>query len=254
MLHGRNTATPPTRARNPTAPRAAHDSVLAAVLLALALLMPAPAGSRRPARSSSIFQDDDLLIYNTTPGTEQTLETLARSASRAFGSRSTGASSPPTRCRRRGRRTSMPPIRPPTPRGRGRAMTRSITDAHALGIAVNLDITSPAPLWATQTPDRPDIANTYSPSPVGVRRSSCRLSDALQRHLRVPPPPPAAAPPPPPAPIQRQPAPGPARDQPERLGQQPVAAAPADAAAAEPRRSRGSAAGRSGTSPTRRAG
>src|SRR5437764_15336837 len=55
--------------------RRAQRFVLAVVLLALALVMPASALAS--ASQSSIFQDDDLLIYNTTPGTEQTLETLA---------------------------------------------------------------------------------------------------------------------------------------------------------------------------------
>src|SRR5206468_12064746 len=69
--------------------------------------------------------------------------------------------------------------------------------------AVNLDITSPAPLWATQTPDRPDIANTYNPSgpEVGafVQAVATRYSGTY-----VVPPPPVAAPVAPPAPTPCQ--------------------------------------------------
>src|SRR5262249_19694315 len=45
-----------------------------------------------------------------------------------------------------------------------------VRDAAARGLGVNLDVTGPAPLWATKRPPRPDVAATYEPSAVEFGR------------------------------------------------------------------------------------
>jgi len=177
--------------------RRAHGFVLAIVCLALALV--APPSALASVSQSSIFQDDDLLIYNTTAGTEQTLETL-----KLLGVQSLRVSvywrivaPDPLSTTRPANFNAADPAA--YPEGSWSRYDQLVEDAHALGLAVNLDITSPAPLWATQTPDRPDIANTYNPSgpefAAFVQAVSTRYSGTY-----VPPPPPTSAPPPPPPP------------------------------------------------------
>ncbi len=181
--------------------RRAQPFVLAFLCLVLGLLLPAT--SLASVSQSSIFQDDDLLIYNTTAGTEQTLETLA-----LLGVQSIRVSvywrivaPDPLSTTRPANFNAADPAA--YPEGSWSRYDQLVTDAHALGIAVNLDITSPAPLWATQTPDRPDIANTYNPSGpefgAFVQAVSTRYSGTY-----VPPPPPTTPPPAPPAPTPCQ--------------------------------------------------
>jgi hypothetical protein len=142
--------------------RRLHRVVLALACFALALLF--PSGALASVSQSSLFQDDDLLIYNTTAGTEQTLQTLA-----SLGVQSIRVSvywrlvaPDPLSTTRPANFDASDPAAYPV--GSWSRYDQVIEDAQALGIAVNLDITSPAPLWADQTPDRADIANTYDPS------------------------------------------------------------------------------------------
>jgi hypothetical protein len=173
--------------------RRTHRSVLAMVYVGLALVLPASAVAS--VSQSSIFQDDDLLIYNTTAGTEQTLETLA-----LLGVQSIRVSvywrvvapDPLSTTRPANFDASDPAA---YPAGSWSRYDQVIDDAHALGIAVNLDITSPAPLWATQTPDRADIANTYDPS--GAEFGAFVRAVATRYSGTYVPPPPAATPAPP---------------------------------------------------------
>ncbi|MGI8801208.1 MAG: hypothetical protein ACR2KV_03415 [Solirubrobacteraceae bacterium] len=158
----RAAATAPRSARR--RPGLVRGSVCALVAALVALLATAgPAGAS--AKQQSIFQDDDLLVYNTPAGTVSTLETLA-----ALGVKSIRVSvfwrliapDPLSRTRPANFSASDPAA---YPSGSWSRYDQVIRDAQALGISVNLDITSPAPLWATGVPDRADIAATYQPSP-----------------------------------------------------------------------------------------
>jgi hypothetical protein len=171
---------------------------LASACLSLALILPASALAS--GSQSSIFQDDDLLIYNTTAGTQQTLQTLA-----GLGVQSIRISvywrvvaPDPLSTTRPANFDASDPSAYPV--GSWSRYDQVIQDASALGIAVNLDITSPAPLWATQTPDRADIADTYNPSDTEFAAFVHAVSERYSGGY-VPPPPPVAAPPPPPTPI-----------------------------------------------------
>lgn len=176
--------------------RRVHRAALAAACLVLALILPSTALAS--VSQSSIFQDDDLLIYNTTAGTQQTLETLA-----LLGVQSIRVSvywrivapDPLSTTRPANFDASDPAAYPSDAWSR---YDQVIEDAHALGIAVNLDITSPAPLWATQTPDRADIANTYDPS--GAEFGAFVHAVAERYSGTYVPPPPPATPAPPPTP------------------------------------------------------
>jgi hypothetical protein len=171
-------------------PASLATACLAFALLALLL----PGRALASASQSSIFQDDDLLIYNTTAGTEQTLETLSMLGVQSI------------RVSVYWRVVAPDPLSttPPAnfdasdpaayPAGSWSRYDQVIDDAHALGIAVNLDITSPDPLWADQTPDRADIANTYDPSAVDFGEFVHAVAERYSGTY-VPPPPAPAAPP-----------------------------------------------------------
>ncbi len=178
--------------------------VLLALLALLALLVSllaaaAPAGAS--TRQQSIFQDDDLLIYNTPEGTVSTLETLA-----SLGVKSIRVSvfwrliapDPLSKTRPANFNAGDPGA---YPSGAWSRYDQVIADAQALGISVNLDVTSPAPLWATGSPDRTDIESTYQPSAAEfalfVRAIGTRYSGTYTTPVAAPTAPtPAPAPPP----------------------------------------------------------
>ena len=190
---------PRVRSAAARARTAAFAAVLACLLTTAAAVGAAPAGAS--TKQQAIFQDDDLLIYNTPAGTVSTLETLA-----SLGVKSIRISvfwrliapDPLSRTRPANFNAADPAA---YPAGSWSRYDQVITDAQALGMAVNLDVTSPAPLWATGKPDRSDIAATYRPSAAEfalfVRAVGLRYSGAYV----IPPPapaPPAPAPTPPP--------------------------------------------------------
>ncbi|HEY5195573.1 MAG TPA: hypothetical protein VIJ51_00940 [Solirubrobacteraceae bacterium] len=177
--------------------RRAQQAALAIACIALACVLPASAVAS--VSQSSIFQDDDLLIYNTTAGTQQTMQTLA-----LLGVQSIRVSvywrvvapDPLSTTRPANFDASDPAAYPADAWSR---YDQVVEDAHALGIAVNLDITSPAPLWATQTPDRADIANTYDPSGPEFGAFVHAVSERYSGTY-VPPPPASSTPTPAPTP------------------------------------------------------
>jgi hypothetical protein len=182
-----------------SAPRGGWTLLIAllACLLAGAAAAPALASTTQQA----IFQDDDLLIYNTPQGTAQTLDTL-----QALGVKSIRVSvfwrvvAPDALSKTRPANFNAgDPAAYPS--GAWARYDQVIADAQARGIAVNLDITSPAPLWATQTPDRADIAATYRPSPAEFAAFVYAVGTRYSGSYTVPPPPPP--PPPAPAPVQQ---------------------------------------------------
>jgi hypothetical protein len=142
--------------------------ILAAVLVLGALLClgggvagaAAPAGARE-----STFQDDNLLVYNTPIGVARTLNTLAAlGVDRIRVSVFWRVVAPdPLSTTRPANFTAADPNAYPA--GAWSRYDTIVTFARARGIAVNFDVTDPAPLWATGKPPRADIQNTYNPSP-----------------------------------------------------------------------------------------
>lgn len=138
-------------------------TALAAVLASFAAVAGAsPALAARGQESA--FQDDDLLVFNTPQDTARTLDAL-----RALGVErvrislywATVAPAPDSRARPNFI-AADPGAYPP---GSWDRYDRAIRMAAQRGIGVNLDVTSPAPLWATDpsTP-RADIGPTFNPS------------------------------------------------------------------------------------------
>lgn len=161
-------------------------ALLATLLLALGALA-APASASRTQEST--FQDDPLLVFGTPQTVEATLDRLAalgvdrirvsvfwRAVAPAGGSKTRPA----------GFDAANPAA---YPAGAWERYDRLITAALARGIAVGLNVTAPAPLWATGKPEREDIEQTFTPDPeefgafvraVGTRYSGSFTPPAAQ--------------------------------------------------------------------------
>jgi hypothetical protein len=118
-----------------------------------------PAGARE-----SMFQDDNLLVYNTPIGVARTLNTLvALGVDRIRVSVFWDIVAPQaTSTTRPANFDAADPNAYPA--GSWTRYDTIVTFAKARGIAVNFDVTDPAPLWATGKPPRADIQKTYNPS------------------------------------------------------------------------------------------
>jgi hypothetical protein len=174
-----------------------RPSALLAVLVA-ALLGAAPA-ALGSASQESTFQDDNLLVYGKPKAVGETLDTLKglgvdRIRVSVFWRIVAPAPDSPAKP---DRFDGTDPAA--YPKNAWDRYDTLLSLAAERGIAVNLDITSPAPNWATGTPQRTDIDPTYEPSAAEfgafVRAVATRYSGSY-----VPPKPaePAADPPPPP--------------------------------------------------------
>ncbi len=136
--------------------------ILLAVLAWAGLIAPA-ARAAPPAPRESTFQDDSLLEYNTPIGVSQTLDTLhALGVNRIRVSVFWGIVAPSPKSKARPRFDAADPSAYPA--GAWDRYDRIATFAAAKGIAVNFNVTDPAPLWATGSPPRSDIEATYNPS------------------------------------------------------------------------------------------
>ena len=134
------------------------------LLAALAALLAMPAAAHASANQESLFQDDDLLVYNTPDGVGKTLDNLASMGVdriRVSVFWSIVAPGSESQAKPAGFDGSDPAAYPEKAWDRYDTVVR---EAGARGIAVNFDITSPAPNWATGNPARADIDATYDPS------------------------------------------------------------------------------------------
>lgn len=182
-------------------------------LLAAALLLPATAASAAQTQELT-FQDDDELIFSTPERVAATLDELAvLGVDRVRVSVFWATVAPAADQRSRPAFDAADPGAYPT--GAWDRYDQVVRLAQERGIAVGLNLTSPAPLWATASdPPRPELAPTWQPSAeefgrfaraVGTRygggyvpgTSSGTPADdsALCRFLRI-----CSAPPAPPAP------------------------------------------------------
>ncbi|PTL59868.1 hypothetical protein [Paraconexibacter algicola] len=137
---------------------------LAALCAALVLCATAGAGTASAALSQeSTFQDDNRLIYDTPENVAATLDELkALGVDRLRVSVFWKIVAPDAQSRTKpafdaGDPTAYPP-------GSWDRYDSLLRQAAARGLAINLNLTSPAPLWATGTPEREDIAETFEPS------------------------------------------------------------------------------------------
>jgi hypothetical protein len=141
--------------------RAASLTVLAACL---ALALPG-VGARASTTQESIFQDDNHLVYARPDAVAATLDTLkALGVERVRVSVFWGLIAPSSSSQRRPNFDATDPAAYPA--ANWTRYDTLVRLAQERGIAVLFNLTAPAPLWATgSSPDRPDIDNTYDPSP-----------------------------------------------------------------------------------------
>jgi hypothetical protein len=137
---------------------------IAAVLTLSGALMGASAASASPSQVS-MFQDDNLLVFNTPQGTATALDKLQSLGVKAIRvSLFWGTIAPDPQSR-------TPPANfnaadpADYPAGAWDRYDQVIEDAQARGISVEVDITSPAPEWATQpNPPEGTVTDDWYPS------------------------------------------------------------------------------------------
>lgn len=171
------------------------------VTLTVAALAAGGALSAAPATASqtqeSIFQDDDLLLYNTPSGMQSTLDTLAALGVQRIRVSVLWALVAPDPLSKQ--RPSFDASDPAAyPQGAWNRYDALLTAALARGIGVDFDLMAPAPLWATGSPTRQDIENVYTPSPAEFGQFVRAVATRYSGSYTLPGPPPAPTPPPPP--------------------------------------------------------
>jgi hypothetical protein len=135
-----------------------------AVLAALAALVSPAAAPASPLQEST-FQDDDLLVHGTATQQTRTLDTLrALGADRVRVTLQWRLVAPAAGEARKpdGFDGADPAAYPP---GAWDRYDRLVRQAEQRNLGVNLNVTAPAPNWATGTaPGRPEIDATFDPS------------------------------------------------------------------------------------------
>jgi hypothetical protein len=140
-----------------TSVRAGAPALLAATVLGTA-------SAQASTTQESSFQDDNLLEYSTPQIAAHTLGVLrAMGVDRIRVSVFWRSVAPAADSKTRPNFDASDPAAYPP--GSWDRYDRIVTLARSLGLAVNFDLTDPAPLWATGSPQRADIAKTYTPSP-----------------------------------------------------------------------------------------
>jgi hypothetical protein len=134
-------------------------------LLLLFALLGVPAAAFADKNQEATFQDDDQLIYTTSKAREKTLDTLKRlgvDRIRATVLWRVIAPSPTAKTKPSPFDSSNPADYPP---GVWNNYDQLVRGAKERGIAVNFNVSGPAPRWATKAAPRPDIQDTYEPDP-----------------------------------------------------------------------------------------
>ncbi len=142
-----------------------HPSFLhaAATCLTAVVLLVLPASASADRRLESMFQDDNMLIFNTPEGTVQTMDTLRllgvdRIRVSVFWKTVAPDRDSPTKP---AFDAADPAAYPPAAWARYDTLLRL---ARERNISVNFNVTSPAPNWATGNAPRADIDETFDPN------------------------------------------------------------------------------------------
>ncbi|WP_354698452.1 hypothetical protein DSM112329_04132 [Paraconexibacter sp. AEG42_29] len=135
--------------------------LLAALTLTFAAALPAAAPAA--VTQESMLQDDNSLIFNTPSGTAKTLDAIAElGIDRIRVSIFWATVAPKSTSQERPAFNATNPAA--YPNGSWDRYDQVVRLAKARGIAINFNITSPAPLWATgDDSPREDITNTWKP-------------------------------------------------------------------------------------------
>ena len=132
---------------------------------ALSLLLLTPTASASPSQEAT-FQDDDLLVYASDARVTSTLNELRSLGVDRLRISMVWRNIAPGNeqdAKPAGFDATNPAAYPP---GAWDRWDRVLRLARQRGMDVNFNITTPAPDWATGTPDRADIDPTYTPDPV----------------------------------------------------------------------------------------
>ena len=134
--------------------------VLAALLLALAAVAPL---ARASVQQETTFQDDDRLVFANAETQASTLDTIkALGGDRLRISVFWYAIAPDVKSKTKPNFDATDPGAYPA--ANWAPYDRLVRLAQARGLALNFDLTGPAPLWATGKPSRADIEATYDPN------------------------------------------------------------------------------------------
>jgi len=136
---------------------------LPAALSCLAVGLALPAGATAALTQESTFQDDNRLVYDSPENVAAMLDTLGSlGVDRVRLSVFWKVVAPEPNVREKPAFDASDPGAYPT--GSWDRYDTVVRLAAARGIGVNFNLTDPAPLWATGTPEREDIAATYEPN------------------------------------------------------------------------------------------
>jgi hypothetical protein len=135
----------------------------ASACLAALTLLALPSGAHADSRLESMFQDDNMLIFNTPEGTAKTMDTMQLLGVDRIRVSVFWRTVAPD-----GANTVKPAFDAADPAayppGSWDRYDQIVRLARQRNIAVNFNVTSPAPNWATGTAPREDIDKTFDPS------------------------------------------------------------------------------------------
>jgi hypothetical protein len=139
------------------------------VLITLCCAVALPSAAHAARMQESMFQDDNRLVYATPGDAAHTLDTLkALGVDRVRISVFWHLVAPDSKSATKPDFQAADPAAYPQPLwDRYDTLVKLARDR---GIAVNFNVTSPAPNWATGTPKRTDIDAVYDPDPVEFNR------------------------------------------------------------------------------------
>jgi hypothetical protein len=173
-----------------------------ALAFAVAALILLPAAASASVGQETTFQDDDHLVFGDADTQRRTLDTLkSLGADRIRASIFWHQVAPEPRSKQKPSFDASDPNAYPAPNWE--RYDRLVRFAAERGIAINLNVTGPAPNWATGNPgSRPDLEAWWRPSPAEFGAFMTALGRRYSGSF-VPPPPTGQDPPP-----QPQPPPG----------------------------------------------
>ena len=170
--------------------------MLRALALACVIAAAAPAAAAASATQESLFQDDNQLVYASPSHVAEVLSQLASlGVERIRVSVYWAVVAPDPLSTTRPNFDATNPAAYPA--GAWNRYDVVVRDAQAVGIAVDLDITSPDPVWAATAPSPDFKFHDYSPSPREFGQFVTAVGTRYSGSYVVPTPP-APAPPPPP--------------------------------------------------------
>lgn len=137
---------------------------LVVALALLAAMLATAGGARASTTQESTFQDDPLLVFGSADTVDRTLDTLkGLGVDRVRVSVFWRAIAPDAGQKQRPSFDATDPGAYPA--ANWARYDRLLSAIVARGMAFSLNVTAPAPLWATGTPERADIEQTFRPDP-----------------------------------------------------------------------------------------